>query len=536
MNYEQDRFGSAEAVNLHNSKRAGIVGGTGISFGFDESKRHELRVPTDGSVALFGGAGCGKSASAFANALIGGHLPGNFICFSPRGELEAVSMLSLSLQGYELYFVNHTGMLGLPRHRVNPLDHLHIDSPSLISDTQKMALDFCPTPSGMRTSWAYDDARRWLVDLALYDTERAWVASLPGLYELILTMQGDLDAWCNHLEAMTRSRFPTVSSFSQEIMGLQQEGRESFSAPMGVLQNAFAFMRDERLQWTFGGDDFSLQWLADPGRKIGVFVSWPIEYIDTQSPAIRQIIGSSIQAKMRSPGSAPVSVLIDEAGQLKNFPSVRELFTFGRGAGLISNMVAWQEVSQIRAAFGDQADEIIGSAQFRVFKGVRTMESANMVSRMAGTMTLEYDASVEQSNARRLKQQAVQRMLTGGGFFEAAADIRHYREAETHRTKQARAVLQPDEVLNLAPSAMVAFASGLVEGPILGHWINHFERSDFVGKYLNNPYHDERVLIKTRFRSRKVQVIEEPVPSALAHLPQYKHGTWRYPQGYRPRF
>ena len=373
MDYEQYRFSSAGAVSLQDLKRAGIIGGSGISFGFDESKRHELRIPGDGSVALFGGAGSGKSAGPFANALIGGHLPGNFICFDPRGELAAVTMLALSLLGYELYFVNHTGMLGLPQSRVNPLDNLRVDCPALISNIQKMALDFCPSPQGMRSSWAFDDARRWLVDLTLYDTERSGVASLPGIYDLLLAMQGDLDRWCSHLEAMSRSCFPTVRSFAQEIMGLQQEGRESFTAPMGVLQSAFAFMRDPRLQHTFSGSDFSLQWLTEPGRKMGVFLNWPIEYIDTQSPAIRQVIGAAIQNKMRCPGSAPVSVLIDECGQLKAFPSVRELFTFGRGAGLIQNMVAWQEVSQIRAAFGPQADEIIGSAQFRVFKGVRTM-------------------------------------------------------------------------------------------------------------------------------------------------------------------
>lgn len=535
MSYEYFRFGSAGAASTAELRRTGIIGGRGISFGFDQTRRHELHVPTDGSVALFGGAGCGKSASAFANALIGGHLPGNFVCFDPRGELAAVSLLSLSLLGFDLYFVNPTGMPGLPSHRCNPLDHLRIDSPGLIADTQKMALDFCPSPPGLRSSWPYDDARRWLTDLTLYDAERNGCASLPGLYGLLLNMQGDLDAWCNHLEAMSCSRFPTVASFAQEIMGLQQEGRESFTAPMSVLNSAFAFMRDERLQWTFGGGDFSMQWLTRPGRKIGVFIIWPIDYIDTQSPAIRQVIGAAIQNKMRCPGSVPVSVLIDECGQLKAFPSVRELFTFGRGAGLISNMVAWQEISQIRAAFGPQADEIIGSAQFRVFKGVRTMESAAMVSRMAGTMTLEYDASIEQSNARRLKQQAAQRLLSGGGFLGAAADIRHYREAETHRTKQPREVLKPDEVLNLPPSMMVAFASGLVEGPILGHWINHFERRDFAGQYLNNPYHSERALIKTRWGPKKLPIIEEPVPDSLAHTPQYQGGSWRYVKGYRPK-
>ncbi|MDM3871833.1 type IV secretory system conjugative DNA transfer family protein [Porticoccus sp. W117] len=535
FDYERDRYGSAGAASLHDLRQAGLLSGKGISFGFDENKRHELFVPNDGSVALFGGAGCGKSASAFANILIGGHLPNNFICFDPRGELAAISILALSLQGYELHFVNPTGMLGLPQGRCNPLDHLTINNVSLIADAQKAAQDFCSTPLGVKSSWTYDDARRWLTALMLFDAEYAGCASLTGVFYLVQSIQGDTDLWCDLLERMMESRFPTVVSFAGEIMALQKEGRESFTAPLGVLQSAFAFMHDPRLQWTFGGSDFSLQWLTDANRKIGVFVVWPIEFIQTQAPAIRQVMGSAIQNKLRCPGGTPVSVLWDEAGQCGNVPSLRELFTYGRGAGLINNVAAWQETSQIRAAFGPQADEIIGSAQFRVFKGVRTESSANMVSRMSGTMSLEYDALKEQSDARRLKQHAAQRILSGGNFFEAAADLRHYTEAETHRSKQPREVLKPDEVLNLPPSAMVAFASGLVEGPIMGHWINHYERFDFAGLYLNNPYHDaEHVSIKTRLGSRRARVIEERVPSVLAHLPQYQGGFWRYIEGCRP--
>ena len=534
MDYEQDRFGSAQPATTHDLKRAGLLDGKGISFGFDQTKRYELRSPTDGSVALMGGAGCGKSASAFANPLIGGHLPGNFICFSPRGELEAVSMLSLSLQGYELFFINHTGMLGLPRHQLNPWDHLRLDSPSLIADAEKTALDLCPTPTGTKSSWTFDDARRWISELILYDAEHSGCASLPRVFELLLVMQGDLDTWCQHLERMMNSHFQSVRNFAPEIMTLQKQGKDSFTAPLSVLQSALSFMRDPRVQWTFGGNDFSLQWLCDPKRKIGVFITWPIEYLETQAAAIRQVLGGAIQYKLRNPSPHPVSVLIDEAGQLKNFNSVRELFTFGRGATLVSNMAAWQEVSQIRAAFGPQADEILGSAQYRVYKGVRTLSSAHEVSAMAGTMSLDYDAQLEQSNAQRMKQHAAMKMISGGNMFEAMADMRHYAHAQEHQSKQGRELFKPDEVLNLGSTEMIAFASGLVQGPIHGHWINHFEREDFAGLYLNNPYHSEDVSIKTRWGSKRARVIEETVPAALQHLPQYQGGTWRYVEGYRP--
>lgn len=534
MDYQEHRFGSAQTADLHTLKRAGLLDGRGVSFGFDESQKYELRVPTDGSIALFGGAGSGKSASLYANNLIGGHFQNNFLSSDPRGELAMIAILAMSLQGYSLYFANHTGMHGLPQHRFNPLDHLTLDSPSLIADVQKFALDAVSTPSGTKNSWPYEDARRWLGDLALYDAEINGVASLPTLFHLIMCIQGNIDKWCDHLDRMSTSRFPSVQTFAGEIMAVQREGRESFTAPYSTLQSAFAYMRDPRLQEMFSGGDFSMRWLSDPTRKMAVFVIFPIEYLQTQAPAVRSIIGSAIQYKLRNPQGQSVSIFVDEAGQLGYFPSIRELVTFGRGAGLINNILAWQEISQIKSAFGAEANEIIGSAQFRVFKGVRTIETANLVSQMSGTMTLDFDNTLEQSNAQRMKRHAVQQLLSGQDFISAAADIKHYQQASQHQNKQARAVLTPDEALNMRPTQMVAFASGLVEAPIIGHWINHFDRRDFAGKYLNNPYHGELVRIKTRWGHEHRRVIEAPVPDALGHLPQFESGTFRYVDGYRP--
>ena len=534
MNYEQDRYGSAQPSSQPELRRTRIIGGSGVSFGHDETGRHVLHAEGDGSIALFAGSGAGKSL-LFQDNLINAYMPGNVVSFDPRGENAAVSMLALSLQGYSVYCLNHTGMMGLPQHRVNPLDHLTIDSPSLIADAQKIALDFCPTPGGVKTAWSYDDARRWNTDLMLHDAEQHGVAALPGLFNLVSMIQGSPHQFCDQLELMENSRFPSVRTFANEIATLITEGREGFTAPYGVLQNAYSFMRDPRLHDMFGGSDFSFQDLPH-NQKMVVFVVWPIEYVQSQSSAIRTVLGSAIQNKFRSPGSIPLSLFVDECGQLGKLESVRELYTFGRGAGLVNNLCAWQEISQIIAAFGPQADEITGSALYRVFKGVRTQESARLVSSMGGTMTLSFDPERIQSDSRRLRQRAVQQMISGqSSMLEAVADLRHYREAERIPEKQSRLVMTPDEVLNMPPNAMVAFASGKVEGLIRGQWINYFDRRETAGKYLPNPYHDaERVRIRGHFGSKMVPMIEERVPEKLAHLPQYQGGTWRYIQGYRP--
>ena len=149
-------------------------------------------------------------------------------------------------------------------------------------------------------------------------------------------------------------------------------------------------------------------------------------------------------------------------------------------------------------------------------------------------MTLEYNPVVDQSNALRMKRQAAMQVLQGGSLLEARAEIEHYNRAQQHKQKQARQVLTEDEVMNMPPDTAVMFLSGLVEGPVFARWINHFDRRDFAGKYLNNPWHGDQVRIKTRFGSKMLPIIEERVPDQLAHLPQYRSGVWHYVSGHRP--
>lgn len=538
MNYANFRHGSACEAALPALKRAGIVGRSqGAWFGVDASRQHDLRVQTDGSILVFGGAGSGKSAGIYATNLLTNAV-GNSVTFDPRGELSAISVLAATLAGYEMFTFNPTGRCDLPQHGTRPLDHLTVDSPSLIADTQKAAMDICPATAGSagKPKWWEAEAQDWLTNIILHDAERNGCARLRSVYDLLNSIQGDTDTWRHHLDGMSFSRSLSVRRFSGQIAQLQEDGRDSFTAPLGTLQNAFRFMQDPRIAAALDGDDFSMGDPCDPKRKIRIQIIIPIEYAELWAPGIRLLIGAAIQAKLRNIEAPRVSIFLDECGQLGPFNSVRELYTFGRGANLFG-LCAWQEISQLNKAFGvDGANEIVGSAQFRVFKGVRTIESARLVSDMAGTMTLDYDAEIEQSNARRLKERAVHRMLDGGDFLDVMAEIRHQQLAEGYRQKQARRLYTPDEVLNLPPSQMVAFASGLVEGPIRGHWPMYFEQARLAGKYLPNPHFDaDRVRLKTRWGSKVARIVRERVPERFAHLPQYESGYWSYIEGYYPK-
>ncbi len=58
MDYQNDRYCSAGPATAADLKRAGIIGGQGAGFGFDETKRYALHAPGDQSIGIYGGAGC----------------------------------------------------------------------------------------------------------------------------------------------------------------------------------------------------------------------------------------------------------------------------------------------------------------------------------------------------------------------------------------------------------------------------------------------------------------------------------------------
>ena len=535
--YQDNRFGSSKPATLAHWKSAGLLSGQGIGLTHDETKRHEARSPNDGGTAMFAGAGTGKSSSRYIPAILGNQF-GNGVIFCPRGEVSETTMLACSLDGYECYYMNPAGMLDLPNHTTNIFDNQTVDNPAIIANSQKRSADLCPIPpGGGKANWPAEDAQDWLTQMQLLDASINGVVSPKGVNDIFCSIQGNLDEWEMYLRRGLDCPYPSVRRWGPQMMQLQEEGREGFTAPMGTLHTKLKFMQDERALNSISGNDFSLSWLFDPARKVRLFVVTPIEYMDVWGPMVRNIFGRVIQEKLQNPSHQQVHILIDECGQLGNFPSVVELYTFGRGAGLIP-YCSWQEVAQIYAAFGvELAQAIIGSARYRLFSGIATLQTAELVSQMGGDMTLDYDDTLQQSGAKRQRQELMLSAMKGNiGMMEAAAGMRHLKVAETHQTKQPRRAITPDEVMNLPPGAAITFATGMLPGYSLGYWLKYFERPEFAGRYLPNSYHDpNNVLIPRRFGGpKRVPMVTERVPASLAHLPQYADGYWKYIQGYRP--
>lgn len=67
------------------------------------------------------------------------------------------------------------------------------------------------------------------------------------------------------------------------------------------------------------------------------------------------------------------------------------------------------------------------------------------------------------------------------------------------------------------------------EYPILADRRPYFEERWMAGRYFPNPYHPpaDRVRVKSAWGHRTLHVRNVPVPSNLAHYPQYRSGMMR---------
>ncbi len=240
--------------------------------------------------------------------------------------------------------------------------------------------------------------------------------------------------------------------------------------------------------------------------------------------------------KARAPGSGRLLMLIDEAAQLGSFHALQQLYTYGRGIG-IQPWTFWQDIGQIAHNFGPSGvDTFMGSSLMRQFLGARDAQTARLISAMLGTETLEYDDARLQETAQRQKRQAIQRAMTGDDVISAMLDAAHFGKTAQMRTKQARKLKTEDEILSLSGDKQILFISGREPLAIEAERAPYYERPEFAGLYLPNPYHPphDSVEIATRWGSKRRRVIREKVPKSFASFAQYRDGDWAYVEGYKP--
>lgn len=528
---EQYRYGSARWADEFEVGATDMMTPRGPQIGY--LGRRALYLDGDAPMITIGGAGSGKLRDLLGYVVC--KTPGQrMMVLDPRGELGAISFHVHARHGEHAYYWNPIGLHGLPQHGCNPLDILDPAAATFHSDCKFIAEALIPLSGAAEGKYFELRAREWVESLLKSDAEYFGQTSLPRLSRLINVVEVDSGAWADQLERMLGSKFESVRRTAGEMLAKQQDSPREFGSIMGDVYAHLGFLDDPALLHWLEHGDLSLSEFVSPFRSTKVFLNVPAEYLGLWSPLIRLFMTVTMLYKSRAPSAPRVMLVVDEAGQLGRFEALLRAFTYGRGAG-IRAWAIFQDVGQIVRNFGAPALQgFMGSAQMRQFFGVRDYETAKMVSEMLGSETLEYDDPRLQEPARRQKAEALKRFMDGGDPMAAAIDIAHYGRAAKMRSKQARSLMTPDEVLALPEDKQVIFISGKNLGPILANKYPYFSRSEMAGFYLPNPYHPplDSVALSSWRGTRSARVIRQPVPSHLRSFPQYLNGAHVYVEGY----
>lgn len=530
---EQYRFGSAGWADDSQLRAAGLFVDRGPQIGF--FGKRPLYLESDAPMITIGGAGSGKLRDLLGYVVC--RSPGQRMLFlDPRGELAAISNHVPAVHGEQAYYFNPYGLHGLPQPGCNPLDILDPESPTFHADCKFIARALIAIISQSEGKYFEQRGSGWLEALVKFDVETHGWTSLPRLMRFVNLIESGSGQWPDLLEAMLKSRFDDVRRTAGEMLAKQQDSPREFGSIVGEIYANLGFLDDPMLQASLERSDFSLSALCDGTRACKVFVIVPAEYLKIFAPLLRLFFTTTLLYKSRAPSAPRVTMVVDEAGQLGSFDALVQAYTYGRGAG-VRPWAIFQDVGQIIRNFGAPGlQSLIGSAQMRQFFGVRDFQTAQLIANMLGTETLEYDDTKMQDAARRQKVQAVQRLMAGDDALSAVLDIAHFNKAAQLRTKQARKLMTEEEILAMPEDRQIIFVSGKDLPPVYAQKFPYFSQAAMAGLYLPNPYHPphDRVQIATRWGTKWVRVVREPVPTRFASFAQYRNGSWAYVEGYKP--
>jgi len=529
LNNEIDRFGSSEFAASHEIAGAGMYKQSpeAVFLGFDGKR--PLWGHGDGGLILCAGARGGKLRDILSYNICSGVLGSvSILILDMKGELACISQDQTPDEKFCRYW-NPSALHGMPQDSLNPVDYIHINSPSLVSDVKVFCENMIGLSGAANAGYFERRAREFLEAIILTLVRINGVLDLPSLYHTINLIPGGGDDWLEFGFEMSEAGFEISKRIEEEIAasrkGLSSNG---FQGILGEIFKAFACLSDPVLMASVSPPyTMSMADLCASDRKYQMYLMPPAEFIEPWSPVIKAIFVAGMIYKARSPQSPRQLWILDECAQLQKFPLIPKLYSYGAGIG-IRPLTVWQTTAQMRTMSPDAETIITSSAAIRMYFAIRDIASATVVSKMLGSQTLEFDDEFKQANARHAKQQAMQAMLSGGDPIAAGLNYAHHKREAELKSKQHRQLRNPSEVMNCPPDKLFLFSDALRK-PIYADRKPYYEQRFMNGRFQNNPYHPpaDKIRVKTTFGHSWRSIGGAPVPHQFAHYPQYQSGYWR---------
>jgi len=382
--------------------------------------------------------------------------------------------------------------------RFNPLSEIRLETPQEVADAQNISTMLVdPDGKGLVDHWS-KMSQALLTGAILHccyvqhrDTGQS--ATLADVDSLLASPEMDIQAV---LELMLEHKHlgdqphPVVARVARNMLNLSEKELSS------VVSSALSFLslyRDPLVATNTGRSDFRVRDLMHGENPVSLYLVVRPSDADRLRPLIRLVITQIVRLsteKMRFEGGKSVAdyrhrllLLIDEFASLKRLTVIEEALAFMAGYGIKAYLIV-QDLQQIYSAYGRE-EGLIGNCHIRIAYAPNKIETAELLSRMAGQTTVVR------------KQTTISGLRTGsrGQRSESMQEVQ-------------RPLITPDEVMRLPsaskdrqgnvlePGHMLVFVAG--QAPIYGRQILYFRDPVFQKRaMIEAPAMSDRISAKT---------------------------------------
>ena len=536
--YEDLRFGSAGFADIGELRRPGLHRRGGFFIGCDERGRAYYSDQQAG-ILLCGGARSGKG-NFIQPWQVDGSYPHHIINMDWKGQGGPIGQLQVRQRRRVINFAPR-GAGTLATHRINGTPYLRADSPTLRPDAKFFAASWIPYSGSAQAQYFEGTAQRITEAVTVTQARLKGSVILPELADVMAGLGAASDEWLSFEFEMTNSPDASVRQVAEDLQRMREQGRDSsgFGGIKNEIAKAFACMSDPQLREALSPPfDFCFSELtAEDGPPYMVNIMEAMEFAETSAPVIKALYTAALIYKRRAITSRPQFWCLDEIGNIGPWPLAVGLATFGAGYGIRPAYIV-QSTAQLDNIAPRGSEIIPNSCGTQIYMGTRSLSEASLVSKLLGKRTLEFDDTLAQERARAARRQALAKVVMGGADpLASIMDAAHQSRAAVHRTKMARDLRTPDEIINDEPGRAYVFMPGVLSKPFYAYVPRYWQRRDLAGKYLGDPFHSRpgTVEIATLFGQRHRKVITAPCPERYADWPQYREsGLWSYVKGFRP--
>ncbi|GAB4199203.1 MAG: type IV secretory system conjugative DNA transfer family protein [Wenzhouxiangellaceae bacterium] len=234
------------------------------------------------------------------------------------------------------------------------------------------------------------------------------------------------------------------------------------SGILSTLDSELSFLDSERLERCTQTSDFNFKDLKE--EKVSIYLVIPPERLRTYAPFLRLFMGmAALELKrVKTKPSVPVLLMMDEFPALGRMKVIEEEISYLAGYDVRLWLFA-QDLKQLTVIYGDHAQSIIANCAVKQFFGVADYDTAKLVSLMCGNTTVP-NISVSSGSEMNI--------MTGTESVGSSA----------------RALYDPNEVMNLHPNMQLLFYQG--QQPVLTVKLNYLEAGALFAYDGNKVYDD----------------------------------------------